>query len=64
MWAKVVRLMSILNPQPNPQFVWSCKTCRYLGSPRVVLSCKTECGYCHGKGREFESRRPRHNLQE
>ena len=29
----------ISNPQPNPQFVWSCMTCAAFGSPRVLVSC-------------------------
>jgi hypothetical protein len=29
----------ISNPQPNPQKMMSCATCRYFGSPRVVVSC-------------------------
>src|ERR1035441_9905635 len=34
------------NPQPNPQKMMSCTTCRYFGSPRVVVSrCKTYPGY-------------------
>jgi hypothetical protein len=36
------------NPQPNPQKMMSCTTCRYFGSPRVVVSrCKTYPGYAH-----------------
>ena len=27
------------NPQPNPQIATSCTTCRYFGSPRVLVSC-------------------------
>jgi len=54
----------ISNPQPNPQFVVSCTSYGYFGSPRVLVSgCKTYPGYCHGRGREFESRRPRHSFQ-
>ena len=29
----------ISNPQPDPQKMMSCTTCRYFGSPRVVVSC-------------------------
>ena len=31
-----------------------------FGSPRSLVSC---CKTCHGRGREFESRRPRHSFQ-
>jgi len=27
------------NPQPNPQFMMTCATYGYFGSPRVVVSC-------------------------
>jgi hypothetical protein len=53
---------SFSNPQPNPQNAMSCTTWAAFGSPRVLVSCcKTSphCG-CHGRGRGFESRRPRH----
>ena len=29
----------ISNPQPNPQFVVSCTSYGYFGSPRVLVSC-------------------------
>ena len=27
------------NPQPNPQFEWSCETYAAFGSPRMLVSC-------------------------
>src|ERR1700720_2709035 len=55
----------IPNPQPNPQNAMSCTTSAYFGSPRGL--CKSLYNLftqrCHGRGREFESRRPRHSFQ-
>jgi hypothetical protein len=53
------------DPQPNPQFGMSYMSSGYFGSPRGLVSCcKTysRCP-CHGRGREFESRRPRQLFQ-
>ena len=34
-----------------------------FGSPRSLVSCCKTYNRCHGRGREFESRRPRHSFQ-
>ena len=33
----------ISNPQSNPQFAMSCPTCRYFGSPAVLVSLASRC---------------------
>ena len=55
----------IPNPQPNPQILMSCATYGHFGSPRgSVKSLKSLITQrCHGRGREFESRRPRQFFQ-
>ena len=54
-----------VNPQSNPHLVLSSKTSAFLGSARGV--CKSLKNLmvvpCHGRGRGFEPRRPRHTFQ-
>src|SRR6267378_1798513 len=56
------RSCGIFNPNANPRFARLLRIIKYLAVPRSPVSC---CKYllfplCHGRGREFESRRPRH----
>jgi hypothetical protein len=62
---RVVSFPQIFNPQLNPQFDLSCMTCAAFGSPRVSFKLLQNLfpQRCHGRGREFESRRPRHSFQ-
>src|SRR5580700_10151962 len=58
------RTRAIFNPNANPRFVRLLRITKYLAVPRSLVSC---CKYlllplCHGRGREFESRRPRHSF--
>ena len=39
MWAKAVRLISIFNPQSNPQNGLSSTISAYLGSIAIFVSC-------------------------
>jgi hypothetical protein len=55
-------ICEIFNPNANPRFVRLLRIIKYLAVPRSPVSY---CKYllfplCHGRGREFESRRPRH----
>ena len=58
----------ILNPQSNPHLMLSYTTSAYLGSPVVRGVCKLLKNLmvvpCHGRGRGFEPRRPRHSFSE
>jgi hypothetical protein len=54
------------NPNANPRSIRLLRIFKYLAVPGSLVSC---CKYsllplCHGRGREFESRRPRHSFQE
>jgi hypothetical protein len=49
---------------PNPHLMLSSTTSAYLGSPRgACKSLKNLMEVCHGRGRGFEPRRPRHTFQ-
>ena len=53
------------NPNANPKSRRLLRIFKYLAVPGSLVSC---CKYlllplCHGRGREFESRRPRHFFQ-
>src|SRR6266699_686104 len=51
------------NPQPNPQIAMSCTTCKYIGSPRGLVSCcKTNKRYSD-KGEVGGSSPPRPTIQ-
>jgi hypothetical protein len=55
------------NPQSNPQHAVSCAILNDLrGVWQSPQSCKSlknlTAPRCHGRGREFESRRPRHSF--
>jgi hypothetical protein len=52
------------NPSPNPRSERLRRIYKYLAVPCSLVSY---CKYlllplCHGRGREFESRRPRHSF--
>jgi hypothetical protein len=49
-WFGWINWREFLNPQSNPQHAVSCAIFNDLSG-------------CHGRGREFESRRPRHSFQ-
>jgi hypothetical protein len=56
-------LRLFFNPYSNPRFGRLRRICKYLAVPCSLVSC---CKYlllplCHDRGREFESRRPRHS---
>jgi hypothetical protein len=59
------RSFEIFNPNANPRFVRLLRIIKYLAVPRTLVSyCKyLLLSLCHGRGREFESRRPRHSFQ-
>jgi hypothetical protein len=54
--------VELSNPNTNPRFIRLLRIFKYLAVPGSLVSC---CKYsllplCYGRGREFESRRPRH----
>jgi hypothetical protein len=54
--------IALFNPMSNPKCVRFVGIFKYLAVPNSLVSCWKYLLFplCHGRGREFESRRPRH----